>query len=508
VDQVSNDLGSSRRVAAHGDGRAGERLDVLVHAAAQLSDAICVDIDAEGERAERLQVLARAYGIEERVWTGRLADPNGSVVLRPAPGAAPGPREALDPPLGWEFEDSVAAGVSQPATMAELVEALCEPGDPPASCRVDDGILGGQRIAVVTNLPTHYRVPLFDGAAKRVHAAGGELMVLFTSGESERGRPWLRHAEIEFDHRFLSSGGTRLGQKAPIDLGLELRRFRPTLIVAAGFSPGIAGRVAWFAARRGVPFGIWSGETHRQTTARSAVRWLERKWIADRASFAIAYGWLSLEYMRALAPRLPSVIGRNTAPFPKPGEERTDRLELEALAVAQAIPRKGLDVIVDAFGHLGAVPARLTIAGGGSALDDLIARANGSKRIRFLGPVNSDRVLECYSEADVFLFPSRSDVFGLALVEAMGSGLPTITAAAPGSVADLAVDGRNCSIVGSHDPRRWADGIRRLVADPALRDVLATSGRQTILRRWTIEHSVDAWIAGLRLGLLTRANSP
>jgi glycosyltransferase involved in cell wall biosynthesis len=110
-------------------------------------------------------------------------------------------------------------------------------------------------------------------------------------------------------------------------------------------------------------------------------------------------------------------------------------------------------------------------------------------------------VLQSYRKADAFLFPSRSDVFGLVLVEALGSGLPTISATAPGGVPDLCVAGHNCLLVDGHDAPRWAEQIDRLARDEALRRLLGSNGRRTILCRWTIEHAIDAFIAGLRLGL-------
>jgi hypothetical protein len=48
----------------------------------------------------------------------------------------------------------------------------------------------------------------------------------------------------------------------------------------------------------------------------------------------------------------------------------------------------------------------------------------------------------------------------------------------------------------------WAGAIERLVEDRSLRAALGVRGQETIHRRWTMEHSADAWIAGLRLGLL------
>ncbi len=413
------------------------------------------------------------------------------------------PVRGHSPWLDWRVVDPSGAE-RRATTIAELLDALNEEGDPSVSLRGADEVFMGRRIAVVTNIPTHYRVPLWNPVAEKVSAGGGHLRVLFASGGPGVNRSWLQHQKIQFDHRFLRTRHA-LGQEIPIDLGRELRTFDPTIVLSGGFSPSVTGRVVRFARGHGIPFGLWSGDTYRQATARSHLRRLERKWIVKRTSFAISYGWLSGEYVRSLAPHLPLVIARNTAPFLDQGGRQHAHEDTEVLAVAQAIPRKGLDIVVDAFQHLDGLPCRLTIAGGGPELEKLRARASGSEQIRFLGAVDSNRILDCYRQADVFVFPSRSDVFGLVLVEAMGSGLATITSAAPGAVGDLAVHERNCLVIEGDDPKLWADAIRRLVEDSTLRRALGQNAKGTILQRWTMEHSVDAWIAAFRLGLFQAA---
>jgi len=473
--------------------RFGDRADLLVHALAQLPDTVRLELTA-GDREGRLEALARAYGVGDRLALGSDADPAGTSAMVRA--RSPGDGIALD----WTVENGTG-GQSAVRSMADLIEALYEPEDPAAACREDDRVLGGHRIAVVTNLPTHYRVPLFNGVAQRVRAAGGELRVLFTTGDPRSVRPWLRHESIDFDHRFLRPGPTRYGTKAPVDLGRELRSFEPSLIVSGGFSPLVTGRALAFARRRGITLGLWSGDTRLQAGRRGRLRLRERRWIAQRASFAISYGWLSTEYLRALNPGLPTVIARNTAPFLSESGDRPGDSPVEFLTVSRAIDGKGLEVLVDAFRDLSTGTARLTLVGDGPELARLKAAAGGSAQIRFLGAVDTDRVLECYREAGAFLFPSRIDVFGLVLVEAMGSGLATVTAGAPGAVGDLCVDGGNSLVVGSNDAGSWRRAVEQLASDSALRDRLARNGRDTIRRRWTMRHSVDAFTAGLRLGL-------
>ena len=86
---------------------------------------------------------------------------------------------------------------------------------------------------------------------------------------------------------------------------------------------------------------------------------------------------------------------------------------------------------------------------GGSQLLSLRARAAGDPRIRFLGPVRGSETLEHLARADVFVFPTRFDIFGLSLVEAMGAGLACVVSRSAGGVDDLCLRGstRSSSVV-------------------------------------------------------------
>jgi glycosyltransferase involved in cell wall biosynthesis len=196
------------------------------------------------------------------------------------------------------------------------------------------------------------------------------------------------------------------------------------------------------------------------------------------------------------------VYGRNTVPFSRPAGREISGEALEILTVSRAVAGKGLDVLIDAVRMLSDLPLRLTIAGGGPMLASLRRRAGADDRIRVLGAVDSDRVSDLYGAADLFVFPSQVDVFGLVMVEAFAAGLPVVASEAPGATSDLAVPNRNCLLVDEHTPEAWAASLRLLIDDAALRRTLGDAARVTVERRWTMDHSTDAMIAGLRLGVL------
>ena len=479
-----------------GRGSAGWRLSDLVHVLAQLPASARLELEADTRELARIRPLCRAYALGDRV----------------------GQTEAKPGRAGWRFE-GIASGApdweandsleSLPETMGELVEFLWLGEEAPAAAQKDDQILNGHRIAIVTNLPAHYRIPLFTGLAQRLAGAGASLRVFFL-GAGEPDRPWLRGREdFQFEHEFMRSirlpVRPRRAPFLPFDLRGRLGAYEPTIVLAAGFSPFSTVEAALYARRRRIPFGIWSGETpsHAPRGRRQALQRSQRGWLTRRAAFGIGYGSLAVRYLRSLAPDLPVVVGRNTSVTEtKSASRRRDGSILELVAVADiSVPGKGIETVIEALQLSKELPCRLKVIGGrpqgGSPLE---ASASRDDRVLFTGPLPHEEVIAAYGESDVFLFPTRVDPFGHALVEAMASEVAAIVSPAAGAAADLAVSGHNCLVAEVDSPMSWAKQIATLEGDDELRRSLALRGRQTVGRRWTMAHAVDGMIAGLRLG--------
>ncbi|HEV2724225.1 MAG TPA: glycosyltransferase family 4 protein [Thermoleophilaceae bacterium] len=368
-------------------------------------------------------------------------------------------------------------------------------------------------MAIITNLPVPYRLALFRGLSERLQEVGAGLRVFFLASPPAE-RSWLVSSrEFGFEHEFLRGlaiPARRRRPVAPLALGQRLRAYAPTMVVAAGFSPLVASRAARHAGRAGVPFGIWSGEIAATRSGASKLRRLQRARLLKRADFGIAYGSLAERFLLGLAADLPVVIGRNTSIASNgpvgTGAKNASRRTVELLTVGDlASDRKGTDILIDALALRPDIGCRLTVVGDGRKRAAFERRAAGDSRIRFVGGISGAELHTLYAASDIFLFPSRQDVFGLVLVEAMGAGLAAAVSASPGAVSDLAVPERNCLLVSTNEAREWAGAIGRLVEQPDLRERLGQAGTATVRRRWTIQHATDAMVAGLRLGLLAAA---
>lgn len=143
-------------------------------------------------------------------------------------------------------------------------------------------------------------------------------------------------------------------------------------------------------------------------------------------------------------------------------------------------PRKNLERLIDAYAAFAGdvnVPPRLVLAGGkGWLYEGIFQKVQSlglSDRVVFTQYVASEDMCALMSGALAFTFPSLYEGFGMPPLEAMACGTPVLSsdaASLPEVTGDCAV------IVKAEDVSSIADGLRRLYADPALRQRLSREG--------------------------------
>jgi glycosyltransferase involved in cell wall biosynthesis len=103
-----------------------------------------------------------------------------------------------------------------------------------------------------------------------------------------------------------------------------------------------------------------------------------------------------------------------------------------------------------------------------------------------------DRPYEHWTGARVYVQPSRKEGFGLAVAEAMASGLPVV-ASAVGGLVEVLDEGRAGLLVPPDDPAALAHRVKTLLDDKAEAARLADAGRT----RATTHYSVDRMLDGV-----------
>ena len=150
---------------------------------------------------------------------------------------------------------------------------------------------------------------------------------------------------------------------------------------------------------------------------------------------------------------------------------------------------KGLHVLLDAMPR---VPARLVIVGEGPKGAELRAQARRlevADRVHVAGSVDDATLLDHLAAAGIGLLPSSTptEAFGLAMIEAMASGLPVISTELGTGTSYVNEDGVTGLIVPANDPDALASGIGRLLADPGLRGRMGAAGRIRVRENFTTE---------------------
>jgi glycosyltransferase involved in cell wall biosynthesis len=136
------------------------------------------------------------------------------------------------------------------------------------------------------------------------------------------------------------------------------------------------------------------------------------------------------------------------------------------LSVGRIESVKRVDLLVRAMTHVNA-PVHLVVAGDGTqraSVERLAAGSGAGDRIRFLGAVDDETLIDLYAHALAVAYPPYDEDFGYVTMEAFLARKPVITATDSGGPLEFVVDGANGRICPP-DPEALADAINALAAD-------------------------------------------
>ncbi|MCL7973663.1 MAG: glycosyltransferase family 4 protein [marine benthic group bacterium] len=172
---------------------------------------------------------------------------------------------------------------------------------------------------------------------------------------------------------------------------------------------------------------------------------------------------------------------------------------LRLLFVGRLVERKGVEVLVRALSALSAFPdAELTVIGTGerATIIERTARVHGvADRVRMLGSVSRDRLVESYEDHDIFVLPAVVDEkgdtegLGVVLLEALRFERPVI-ASGIGGITDIVEHGRSGLLVPPGDSDALASAIEEMARDPERARAMAATGREDVRRQFGWERVV------------------
>src|SRR5262249_37925675 len=124
-------------------------------------------------------------------------------------------------------------------------------------------------------------------------------------------------------------------------------------------------------------------------------------------------------------------------------------------------------------------------------------------RIRFLGLRGRDQVARLIHGCEVFVLPSRSEPFGIVLIEALGCKKPVI-ATTVGGIPEIIENGKSGILVEPDNPEALAAALTSVLQNESLRLAMACAGNARVREKFSTENTGSSYEA-LFDGLLTSA---
>jgi glycosyltransferase involved in cell wall biosynthesis len=158
------------------------------------------------------------------------------------------------------------------------------------------------------------------------------------------------------------------------------------------------------------------------------------------------------------------------------------------LYVGRITPRKGLKALLEACSILqsqGYEDYTLLVIGTGEQREELeafIKDHNLEAHVKWIGWVEYGRLGAYFQQADIFVFPTFEDIWGMEALEAMVFGKPVLCSKWAGA-AEMVIEGKNGSLFDPYKPEELAIAMRRFLDCPELIDSMGNQSQQLIAQK-------------------------
>jgi len=375
------------------------------------------------------------------------------------------------------------------------------------------------KVILITNIPTPYRLPLFKVLHEEFRTRGIDFKVIFGALGYSRRKWQIDMKDCTLSYEVLPTVRFRFADPEKSSFTYSgllnvLRRERPGIVVTNGFS--VATTKLWLLSFiRRTHYIIWSGAINPGRATDGLFRRLHRKLLVKRATGFVAYGTGARDYLVALgAPTDRIQIGINTVDTAYFGRERDASEEIRqadsnrkrVLFIGDLTPRKGADrllKVVQLLAHR-RQDFILDLVGSGDQrpeLEQMTKELGITNYVVFHGYKQKRELSQYLNRATCFVFPTRHDIWGLVLVEAMAAGLPCVASIDAGATWDLIREGETGCAADFADLDFVTDKLNWVLDHPDESRMMGRKARRFIEQEITLKKSAEGFVAAIEKAL-------
>ncbi|MDD4566101.1 MAG: glycosyltransferase family 4 protein [Eubacteriales bacterium] len=363
------------------------------------------------------------------------------------------------------------------------------------------------RVLYLTNVPSPYRIDFFNEMGKSC-----DLTVIYErASASDRDPGWTGSNEGTYKEIFLKGVGIRNDDAFSFEIIKYLSRRKFDFIIVGGYATPTAMLAILWMRLNNINYIINADGGIIKNDPRAVYNL--KKFLIGGAKAWLSSGDQTNQYLQHYGADSNSIY---KYPFTSLHEKEIlresvsdiekdqikEKLGLSGkkivLTVGQFIHRKGYDVLLKAWGDMGDDGSLYLVGGTQTEEYNQIVKEADLKNVFFIPFKNKKELSGYYKAADIFVLPTREDIWGLVINEAMAFGLPVITTDKCLAGLELIRDGQEGFIIQAENTETLHEKMRLLLDSDELRSSMSKNCLHRI-SEYTIDRMAQAHIEILNM---------
>lgn len=349
------------------------------------------------------------------------------------------------------------------------------------------------KVALITNIPAPYRIPVMDRLAERL----GSAFCVYYCAQKEPNRMW-KLQELKHPHYFLKQRMIRFrGRYIHInfDVWKHLSLFKPDIVITVGFNPTML--LGWLYTlvykRKHVPM---SDGWLKSEANLSRLHFFIRKVVYEYSDAFIGASKHTISMFEHYGiPKGKIFQSQLCVDNKKFGRFLGAKKEYDIMFSGQFIDRKMpfffLEVAKKLKKHK--EDLKVLLIGSGPLRNTVLKELNQNEiNHDFPGFVQQDDLPKYCASSRLLLFPTQSDPWGIVANEASAVGVPVVTCDNAGAANDLIIDGVT-GFVLALDSDLWVKKILELLDDKGLYDKMSKAAIKKV-QEYNFDVAVEGFI--------------
>ena len=346
------------------------------------------------------------------------------------------------------------------------------------------------RILFFTNIPSPYRIDFFNKLNKK-----NDVTVLFDNyTEKGRNENWNKQKKCEFNYEFIKNKGK---------IVKYINQFKNDIIVITNYSENNETFAILYMKLKRIKYfmeidgGIIKKDSFikrklKKSLISSASKYISPSEMSDK--YLINYGAKENLIKRYNFSSLSQKDIEKNAEMIKNKESIKKELNIKekiiVLAVGQFIYRKGFDLLIKASKKFDKNIGVYIIGDNPTQEYKNLCEKLKCTNINFVGFQDSESLKKYYASADIFVLPTREDIWGLVINEAMSFGLPIITTNNCLAGLELIENNEGGYIIDTDNVEQIYESVNKLAQNERLRKKITKNNLEKS-KEYTIDDMVE-----------------